>query len=528
MVDEQNIIKLYPKLGLALLLFIPLVYVGFYFSYLAFISTPQPAATFFPFGLIGVWTVSVVTLYLLFRFKNSSLIFLCFILFSCGNPEQNKVAVSSYPNIVFIFTDDLGYGDLSCFGAPDIQTPNIDRIAEEGIKFTSFLSASPVCSPSRAGLLTGRMPQRLGINAVFFPESFTGMDPEEITFAEILKQKGYQTAIVGKWHLGHMPQFLPLNQGFDKYYGIPYSNDMASVVYLKGNEVDSMQVDQRFTTRTYTQKSLDFIDQASDGPFLLYLAHNMPHVPIYASPEFEGSSQRGLYGDVIQEIDWSVGEILKKLEEKGLMENTLIVFSSDNGPWLVMEDHGGSAHPLREGKQYTFEGGVRVPTVAMWKGKIEPGQVYEDLATQMDWFPTFCAMVSADLPKDRIIDGKDLSKVLFENGKREGNQFLYYMAADQRAFREGDWKIKRPYAGFPGTRGMKAVAAHDTLLFNLKNDPGETNNLAKENPEKLSQMMRAMDLAVRQLGPLPESKMVRTPQDNSHFEYLDRKKKGME
>ncbi|WP_026947568.1 sulfatase family protein [Algoriphagus marincola] len=447
------------------------------------------------------------------------------IFLSCNQKEDTPPPDSeSYPNIVFIFTDDLGYGDLGCFGATDIQTPNIDRIASEGIKFTSFLSASPVCSPSRAGLLTGRMPQRMGINAVFFPESLTGMAPEEITFAEILKEKGYQTAAVGKWHLGHMERYLPLNQGFDSYYGIPYSNDMASVVYLKDNEIDSISVNQRFTTKTYTQKSLEFIDQAAEGPFLLYLAHNMPHVPIYASPDFEGSSQRGLYGDVIQEIDWSVGEILKKLEEKDLLENTMIVFSSDNGPWLVMEDHGGSAGSLREGKQYTFEGGVRVPTVAMWKGKIDPGQVYEDLATQMDWFPTFCKLVGAEIPQDRAIDGKDLSAVLFENGIREGDEYVYYMLSDQRGFRQGDWKIKRPFEGYEGSRGMKAVDAHDTLLFNLKTDPGETTNLAKENPEKLAQMMRAMDLAVKQLGPLPPSLVVRGPQDNSHFKYLDSKK----
>lgn len=448
---------------------------------------------------------------------------LALLLFSCG--ENKKVSEDSdLPNIVFIFTDDLGYGDIGTFGATDIATPNIDRIAAEGIKFTSFLSASPVCSPSRAGLLTGRMPQRLGINAVFFPDSFTGMDPEEITIAEVLKQKGYRTGIVGKWHLGHLEKYLPLNQGFDEYFGIPYSNDMSSVVYMRGNEVESFEVDQRFTTKTYTEESLKFIESSGDMPFYLYLAHNMPHVPIYASPEFEGTSNRGLYGDVIQEIDWSVGEILKKLEEKGLMENTLIVFSSDNGPWLVMEDHGGSAGALREGKQFTFEGGVRVPTVAMWKGKIDPGQVYEDLATQMDWFPTFCKLIGAEIPQDREIDGKDLSALLFENGMREGDEFIYYMLSDQRAYRQGDWKIKRPYQGFAGSRGMKKVDAHDTLLFNLKTDPGETANLAKENPEKLAQMMRAMELAVKQLGPLPESKVVRTPQDNSHYEYLDKKK----
>lgn len=456
-----------------------------------------------------------------------SLFILLFFAFSCQEKETSSPS-ESYPNIVYIFTDDLGYGDIGAFGATDIKTPHIDRMANEGIKFTSFLSASPVCSPSRAGLMTGRMPQRMGINAVFFPESFTGMDPEEITFAEILKEKGYQTAAVGKWHLGHMERFLPLNQGFDQYFGIPYSNDMESVVYLRDNEVEEFKVDQTYTTQKYTEEALSFIDKASDSPFLLYLAHNQPHVPIYASPDFQGKSERGLYGDVIEEIDWSVGQILAKLEEKGILENTLIVFSSDNGPWLVMEDHGGSAGDLREGKQYTFEGGVRVPTVAMWKGKIDAGQVYDDLATQMDWFPTFCKIVGAEIPKDREIDGKDLSGVLFENGQREGDEFIYYMLSDQRGYRDGDWKIKRPYKGFTGSRGMKAVAAHDTLLFNIKNDPGETINLAKENPEKLAQMMRAMDLAIQQLGPLPESKMVRSGSDNSHYEYLDQKRKASE
>lgn len=450
------------------------------------------------------------------------LILLVVVSFSCRE-KASEEPNSSTPNIVFIFTDDLGYGDIGCFGATDIKTPHIDRIANEGIKFTSFLSASPVCSPSRAGLLTGRMPQRMGINAVFFPESFTGMDPGEITFAEILKEKGYRTAALGKWHLGHMERFLPLNQGFDQYFGIPYSNDMESVVYLRDNEVESFEVDQTYTTQKYTEEALTFIDKASDSPFLLYLAHNQPHVPIYASPDFRGKSERGLYGDVIQEIDWSVGQVLAKLEEKGILENTMIVFSSDNGPWLVMEDHGGSAGPLREGKQYTFEGGVRVPTVVMWKGKIAPGQVYEDLATQMDWFPTFCKIVGAEIPQDREIDGKDLSAVLFENGEREGDTFLYYMLSDQRGYREGDWKIKLPYQGYEGSRGMKAVAPHDTLLFNLKNDPGETTNLAGGNPEKLAQMMRAMDIAVKQLGPLPASKVIRSPQDNSHFLYLEKK-----
>ncbi|MDN3204133.1 sulfatase family protein [Algoriphagus sediminis] len=446
-------------------------------------------------------------------------------LFSC-NQEPKEALQSDLPNIVYIFTDDLGYGDIGCFGANDIKTPNIDRIAREGIKFTNFLSASPVCSPSRAGLLTGRMPQRMGINSVFFPESFTGMAPEEITFAEVLKEKGYQTAHVGKWHLGHMTQYLPLNQGFDSYFGIPYSNDMESVVYMRDNEVEEFNPDQTYTTKVYTEESLKFLDQTGNQPFLLYLAHNQPHVPIYASPEFQGTSERGLYGDVIQEIDWSVGQILNKLEEKGILENTLVIFSSDNGPWLVMEDHGGSAGPLREGKQYTFEGGVRVPTVAMWKGKIAPGQVYEDPASQMDWFPTISAIVGAELPTDREIDGVDISNVLFDNGKRQGDKFLYYMLNDLRAYQEGDWKIKLPFKGYAGSPGMKAVAAHDTLLFNLKSDPGETTNLYSENPEKVAQMMRAMNLAVSQLGPLPPSLVIRTSQDRSHYEYLQQKREN--
>ncbi len=447
------------------------------------------------------------------------------ILFSCS-PEPQESTQRELPNIVYIFTDDLGYGDVGCFGATDIKTPNINRIAAEGIRFSNFLSASPVCSPSRAGLLTGRMPQRMGINSVFFPESFTGMAPEEITIAEVLKEKGYQTAHVGKWHLGHMQQYLPLNQGFDSYFGIPYSNDMESVVYLRGNEVEEFNPDQTYTTKVYTEESLKFLDQTSDQPFFLYLAHNQPHVPIYASPDFQGTSERGLYGDVIQEIDWSVGQILDKLEEKGVLENTLVIFSSDNGPWLVMEDHGGSAGPLREGKQYTFEGGVRVPTVAMWKGKIEAGQVYEDPASQMDWFPTISKIVGADLPGDREIDGVDISNVLFENGKRDGDKFLYYMLDDLRAYQEGDWKIKLPFKGFEGAPWAQGVPAHDTLLFNLKDDPGETTNLLSDNPEKAAQMMRAMNLALSQLGPLPPNLVIRTPQDNSHYEYLQQKRKN--
>ncbi|MCF8357919.1 MAG: sulfatase [Prolixibacteraceae bacterium] len=449
---------------------------------------------------------------------------LSLIVFLACNPKTNEqTGQEQLPNIIHIFADDLGYGDLSCFGATDIATPNIDRLATNGIKFTGFYSASSVCSPSRAGLLTGRMPQRMGINQVFFPGSFTGMPPSEITLAELLKEKNYATGIVGKWHLGHHHQYLPLQQGFDTYFGIPYSNDMENVVYMRGNDVEEFNVDQRYITRTYTEEALRYIESHQNEPFFLYVAHNMPHVPIYASEDFLGTSQRGLYGDVIQELDWSVGEIVKKLDELGLLENTLVIFSSDNGPWLVMEDHGGSAGPLREGKMFTFEGGMRVPTVAMWKGKIAAGRVYNDLASQMDWFPTVAALTGIALPTDRDVDGKDLSAVLLENGKREGDSYLYFDGSDLQCYRKGNWKIKKPYPGFAGASWKQAVAPHDTLLINLKKDVGERTNLFETNKKLTRELFDEMWEKYDALGELPPTLTVNTPADNSHYEYLSNK-----
>ena len=449
------------------------------------------------------------------------------LLASSRNSIAPAAAPSSddvLPNIIHIFVDDLGYGDLGCFGATDIATPNIDRLAEEGIKFTEFYSASAVCSPSRAALLTGRYPVRMGINEVFFPESFTGMPPEEITIAEMLGEQGYATGMVGKWHLGHMERYLPLNQGFGSYYGMPYSNDMESAVYLNGNEVDSFEVNQRYMTRTYARHAVDFIEaHGGKQPFFLYLAHNMPHVPLYASPDFVGSSERGLYGDVVQEIDWSVGQVLAALEALDIADNTLIVFSSDNGPWLVMEDHGGSAGDLREGKQYTFEGGMRVPTVARWPARIPAGQVYHDMATQMDWMPTFATITGAKLPDDRPIDGRDLTQVLEGTGEREDQGLLYIFANQLRAYRHGDYKVKLPYEGYRGSRGMKAVAAHDTLLYNLQTDPGETNNLLPQQRELAEALLQEMHREYDRLLPLPEQLVIRGKADHYHYEYLERK-----
>ncbi len=456
--------------------------------------------------------------------KELLLLFTAGFTFSCKNYEKEKKETEKkLPNFIHIFADDLGYGDIGCFGASGIKTPNIDRIAKEGMKFTEFYSASPVCSPSRAGLLTGRFPQRMGIDEVFFPESFTGMPQNEITIAEMLKEKKYTSGIIGKWHLGHHYKYLPLQQGFDYYFGIPYINDMESVVYMRGNEVVEYEVDQKYITKRYTKEAFQFIEKNKDNPFFLYLAHNMPHVPIYASEDFLGSSERGLYGDVVQELDWSVGCILEKLKELNLLENTLIIFSSDNGPWLVMEDMGGSAGILREGKMYTFEGGMRVPTVAMWKGKIPEGTVYNDLASQLDWFATVANLAGIKLPNDRVIDGMDISNVLLRNTQRKNNKYLYFNGNDLRCYRNGNWKIKKPFEGFQGAPWKNAVEAHDSLLFDLKKDPGETNNLFTTYREKARKLFYEMDKELKKLGPLPKSLVVKTPEDNNHYEYLEEK-----
>ncbi len=447
---------------------------------------------------------------------------LCFLLGAASFAQFQ----TTRPNIVFILADDLGYGDVGAFGATDIRTPNIDRLAQRGIKFTQFYSPSPVCSPTRAGFLTGRYPRRMGIDGVFFPESFTGLPASEVTVAEALKEKGYATGIVGKWHLGHHRPYLPLQNGFDEYFGIPYSNDMQGVVYLRGNEVADYKVDQRYTTKVYTEEAVQFIGKHKQKPFFLYLAHTMPHVPLYASEAFRGKSKRGLYGDVVEELDWSVGQVLEALRKHGLEENTLVVFSSDNGPWLAFDVEGGSAGPLREGKQTTFEGGMRVPTVACWPGKIAAETVYDRLATTFDWFPTFLRLAggAAYAPKNPL-DGEDITPVLTGTGTRKGDELLYYFGGQLQAYRKGDWKIKFPYAGNRGITGMKDLAPHDTLLFNLRQDVGEQANLLKAHPEKVRELLAALRTYQARIEPA-EPLVQRMPADNSHIQkYQERKAK---
>lgn len=452
------------------------------------------------------------------------------LLISCvfihpNHAQTNNSAVP--PNIVFVFADDMGYGDLGCYGTTDIETPNIDRIAQNGIKFTEFYSVSPVCSPSRYGLMTGRYPVRDGIQGgVFFPESWTGMDTSEVTMAQLLRQQGYATGIIGKWHLGHRQRYLPTQRGFDYYFGIPYSNDMEAVVYLRNNEVVNQDVDQHQNVQTYTEEALQFIDVHQQEPFFLYLPHSMPHVPIYASSEFEGTSERGLYGDVIQEIDASVGQIVAKLQALGLEDNTLIVVTSDNGPWLTMAEHGGSSGMLRSGKQTTFEGGMRVPCVLQWPARVKADRVVDGMHNMMDWFPTFADLSGASVPSDRPIDGEDISAVLLGKGKRQAQDLAYYSqrTAEIGAYRSGDWKLKLPMERpYNGRYGYAGEPAHGLLLFNLKNDPGEENNLAEQQPKKVQELQQKIADFKKSLGPVPPLHKYKPPADRSHDEYLKKK-----
>ena len=415
------------------------------------------------------------------------------------------------PNFVVIFCDDMGYGDLGCYGHPTIHTPNLDRMAAEGVKFTQFYSASSVCTPSRAGLLTGRLPVRSGMcsdkRRVLFPNSAGGLPQSEITLAEGLKTKGYATAAIGKWHLGHLLQFLPTNNGFDTYFGIPYSNDMDrlasapkyreslfkpkveyfNVPLLRDTKIIERPADQTTITRRYTEEAIKYIKANKAKPFFVYLAHSLPHVPLFTSSSFQGVSQRGLYGDVIEEIDWSVGQVLKTLKEEKLADNTLVFFTSDNGPWLIFDTHGGSAGLLRDGKGSTWEGGMREPGIAWWPGRIKPHTSHA-IASTMDIFTTCLTLAGAKVPADRAIDGVDLSPVLFKGQQKVRESYFYYRGEQLYAVRKGPWKahyITRPAYG----RGQPEK--HDPpVLYHLGHDPSEKLNIAKEHPEALAEIAK--------------------------------------
>jgi len=384
--------------------------------------------------------------------------------------------VDDRPNVVLVFTDDQGYGDVGCFGSPDIRTPNMDRMARQGAKFTSAYVPAPICTPSRAGLLTGCYPQRVGLPDVLFPDAERGLDPDECTLGSLFDSEGYATACIGKWHLGDHERFLPTNHGFDTYFGIPYSNDMRPnnihgkdkhppLPVVEKTEIVERGPDQRTLTRRYTERAVEFIEDNQDDPFFVYLAHTMPHVPLYASEEFEDTSARGLYGDVIEELDWSVGRILETLDRLGIDEETLVIFTSDNGPWLEMGASSGSSGPLRGGKHSTLEGGVRVPTIARWPGEIPEGSVCTELLTTMDLLPTFANILDAEhvLP-EHALDGNDATDLLFdpEGATSPTEYFYYYYQEDLEAVRDAE--------------GSK-LDFDDGTLYDLRTDVAEERGL---------------------------------------------------
>ncbi|MDW3193202.1 MAG: sulfatase [Cytophagales bacterium] len=437
------------------------------------------------------------------------------------------------PNFIVIFADDMGYGDIGSFGHPTIQTPHLDRMVREGQKWTQFYVAAPVCTPSRAALLTGRYPIRNGMTSkkkgVLFPNSAGGLPQSEVTIAEVLKQKDYATAAIGKWHLGHLPQFLPMKQGFDQYYGIPYSNDMNATVnwsvygsnvsdpryqattdmynvpLFENEKVIERPANQHTITRRYTEKALEFIEKKQEEPFFLYLAQSLPHIPLFVHEDFHGSSKQGLYGDVIQEIDWSVGKILRKLEELALDQHTIVVFTSDNGPWLAFKTHGGSAGPLRAGKGTTFEGGQRVPAIFWGPGNVEPGVVHE-MGSTLDLIQTFAAMSGTKVPHDRKMDGFDLSSVLSgESTIGPRNEFFFWTGAELYAARVGPWKLHIRQTA-PITYWNRLGLLDEPELYNLEADIAEKYDLADENQDLVEQLQERLRLHKADItDPLPDN-----------------------
>jgi arylsulfatase A-like enzyme len=447
-------------------------------------------------------------------------------------PQKSAAEHPSRPNIVVIFIDDLGYADIGPFGAQGYETPNLDRMAAEGRRFTDFHTSSAVCSASRAALLTGCYHERVSIVGALRPKSPVGISDGELTLAELCKSEGYATAIFGKWHLGDRRRFLPLQHGFDEYYGLPYSNDMwprgprgeelppesprrayPALRMFEGNEVVDEEVtaeDQTQLTQEYTRRAVSFIDRHADQPFFLYVPHSMVHVPLYVSKQFEGKSGAGLFGDAVMEVDWSVGQILEALERNGLDEKTLVVFTSDNGPWLNYGNHAGSAGPLREGKGTMFEGGCRVPCLMRFPGQIPPGSECDKLTATIDLLPTVASLLGVDLPADRKIDGKNIWPLMTTAGVESSHDFFYcYYDHELRGIRNEQWKLIFPHksrtlagrpAGRDGHPAQYEEAAVGLELYDLDADIGESKNVAAEHPDVVARLSAAADVARDDLG----------------------------
>ena len=421
-------------------------------------------------------------------------------------------AAENPPNVVVIFIDDLGYGDIGPYGATKQKTPNLDRMAKEGMKLTSFYAA-PVCSVSRAQILTGSYGTRVNVPGVFMPASPQGLNPNEITIADHLKTLGYATMCIGKWHVGDQPEFLPTKQGFDHYFGIPYSNDMQRKSTESGKSVTPLLRDdkvielltdeeQSHIVRRYTDEALQFISNNKEKPFFLYLPHTAIHTPIHPGKDFQGKSNNGQVGDWIEEVDWSTGRILDTLRDLKLAENTLVIFTSDNGPWLIKDKDSGSAGPLRGGKGSTWEGGVRVPTLAWWPEKITPGSVVDAVAGTIDLFPTVVTLAGGKVPEQPVIDGRDISPLLLGKSKTSPREAHYYfMGYDLQAVRQGSWKLaiapQNETAGRPASPDAKGP---EPRLYNLDQEIGEQTNLAAENPEIVAKLTALADKMKAELG----------------------------
>lgn len=442
---------------------------------------------------------------------------------ACSPSQQPEKAGRELPNVILIHLDDMGYGDLSLTGATGYKTPHIDRMANEGLFFTHYYSPQAVSSASRAGLLTGCYPNRVGFAGALGPTSEVGISADEETIAEILKKKGYATAAYGKWHLGVQSQFLPTNHGFDEFYGIPYSNDMwpfhptakfPDLPLFENKEIVNPAVspdDQVQFTTDFTLRTVDFIRRNQDNPFFIYLAHPMPHVPLYVSDKFKGKSEQGLYGDVMMEIDWSVGTIIKVLEETGLDKNTLVIFTSDNGPWLNYGNHAGNTAGYREGKGTSFEGGQRVPCIMMWRGVIPEGTVSNSLASGIDILPTLAEITDAPLP-GHIIDGVSLLPILRGDVEARPREtfYYYYRQNSLEAVRHGDWKLVFPHPGRsyegsqPGKDGMpgkvKEGFPFPGALYDLRRDPGERYDVSETYPDIVGKLEQVAVEARRDLG----------------------------
>lgn len=407
---------------------------------------------------------------------------------------NGELLAAKRPNIVFILADDLGYTDLSCYGAPKIVTPNLDKLASEGIRFTNFYAPAGVCTPTRASLMTGCYPKRVGLHVgVLSPDTESGLNPGELTMAEVLKSKGYVTGCIGKWHLGLLPEVMPNAQGFDYYYGMPGPNHGISDLYRNGALLKkNKEVSYDQITRQYTNEADSFIRKNRDTPFFLYLAHSMPHIPLAVSEKFKGKSQQGLYGDVIMELDWSVGEIVKVLEENGLTKNTIIVFTSDNGP------SGIAAPPFHGGKGSTWEGGFREPLIVRWPDRIDAGRVCSQMATMMDFRPTFAKLAGAKLQGNLKTDGHDIFPLLTGKESNSAYPFFYYYGRDGRlaAVKKGNWKLHllEPSEKWAGKQPVKEAlldtkpSASLPWLYDLTSDIGETKNVAESNPAVVKEL----------------------------------------